>query len=254
MSDPVTNVQIEDVLSSIRKLVSEEVRAQTRPRAVETVAKQPEASDKLILTPALRVPGDDASGSAEAEYGGADASEDLSFDIDAFSRELDEDAADEADAGDDDLIEGAGDADDAVAEAAPLDLARFARAVEATDDSAEDEAEGADAPEQMIPSFLRSRGRTLSDRIVDVPQVEEVEATAWEDHDAADSDVWAEAGTPEAEDQGDAPLLDEEMLRDMVAEIVRQELQGALGERITRNVRKLVRREIQRALTAHDLL
>ncbi|WP_088622240.1 hypothetical protein [Oceanicola sp. 22II-s10i] len=52
----------------------------------------------------------------------------------------------------------------------------------------------------------------------------------------------------------DAPMIDEEALRDMVAEIVRQELQGALGERITRNVRKLVRREIQRALTAHDLL
>ena len=32
-----------------------------------------------------------------------------------------------------------------------------------------------------------------------------------------------------------------------------EELQGALGERITRNVRKLVRREIQRALTAQDL-
>ena len=30
MSDSVTNVQIEDVLSSIRKLVSEEVRAQTK--------------------------------------------------------------------------------------------------------------------------------------------------------------------------------------------------------------------------------
>lgn len=51
----------------------------------------------------------------------------------------------------------------------------------------------------------------------------------------------------------DAALLDEDALRDMVAEIVREELQGALGERITRNVRKLVRREIQRALTAHDL-
>lgn len=48
-------------------------------------------------------------------------------------------------------------------------------------------------------------------------------------------------------------VLDEEMLRDLVADIVRQELQGSLGERITRNVRKLVRREIQRALTARDL-
>ena len=48
-------------------------------------------------------------------------------------------------------------------------------------------------------------------------------------------------------------LLDEEALRDLVAEIVRAELQGALGERITRNVRKLVRREIHRALTAQEL-
>lgn len=43
-------------------------------------------------------------------------------------------------------------------------------------------------------------------------------------------------------------VLDEETLRRMVAEIVREELQGPLGERITRNVRKLVRREIYRAL------
>jgi len=48
--------------------------------------------------------------------------------------------------------------------------------------------------------------------------------------------------------------LDEDSLRDLVAGIVREELQGPLGERITRNVRKLVRREIHRALAAHDLL
>jgi len=56
----------------------------------------------------------------------------------------------------------------------------------------------------------------------------------------------------------DAPaggaMLDEEALRQLVAEIIRQELQGALGERITRNVRKLVRREIQRAMTSNELL
>lgn len=51
----------------------------------------------------------------------------------------------------------------------------------------------------------------------------------------------------------EAAVIDEEMLRDLISEIVRQELQGALGERITRNVRRLVRREIQRALSAHDL-
>ncbi|MDV7144514.1 hypothetical protein R3X27_17690 [Tropicimonas sp. TH_r6] len=41
-------------------------------------------------------------------------------------------------------------------------------------------------------------------------------------------------------------------LRDLIAELLHQELQGALGERITRNVRKLVRREIHRALAARD--
>lgn len=47
---------------------------------------------------------------------------------------------------------------------------------------------------------------------------------------------------------GDETVVDIDMLRDLVAEIIRQELQGALGERITRNVRMLVRREINRAL------
>jgi hypothetical protein len=47
--------------------------------------------------------------------------------------------------------------------------------------------------------------------------------------------------------------IDEETLRLMVVEIVRQELQGALGERITRNVRKLVRREIHRMLISQEL-
>ncbi|MFC6686939.1 hypothetical protein [Jhaorihella thermophila] len=51
----------------------------------------------------------------------------------------------------------------------------------------------------------------------------------------------------------DEAVLDEESLRELVADIVRQELQGALGERITRNVRKLVRREIHRALAAKEL-
>ena len=54
-------------------------------------------------------------------------------------------------------------------------------------------------------------------------------------------------------DEGDDAVMDEEALRELVAEIVRQELRGALGERTTRNVRKLVRREIQRALATQAL-
>jgi hypothetical protein len=65
----------------------------------------------------------------------------------------------------------------------------------------------------------------------------------------------------EVDEQGDADVdladldesvIDEDALRDLVAEIVRQELTGDLGERITRNVRKLVRREIHRALLTRE--
>lgn len=55
-----------------------------------------------------------------------------------------------------------------------------------------------------------------------------------------------------ADDDLDARPFDEDMLRDLVRDIIREELQGALGERITRNVRKLVRAEIARALAVRD--
>jgi hypothetical protein len=41
-----------------------------------------------------------------------------------------------------------------------------------------------------------------------------------------------------------APILDEEALRGVVNSIVREELQGELGDRISRNLRKLIRREL----------
>lgn len=78
-------------------------------------------------------------------------------------------------------------------------------------------------------------------------------ATEQDDHLDAPEGETPEEATGEDDDwqlQGD--VLDEDALRDMVSEIVRQELQGALGERITRNVRKLVRREIHRALASQD--
>ncbi len=54
---------------------------------------------------------------------------------------------------------------------------------------------------------------------------------------------------PEAEDG----FMDEETLREIIVEVVREELQGVLGQRITRNVRKMVRREVRLALAAEDL-
>ncbi len=54
---------------------------------------------------------------------------------------------------------------------------------------------------------------------------------------------------PRQDHAGDSTELDEAVLRAIIAEVVREELQGPLGERLTRNVRKLVRREIHRALS-----
>ena len=51
----------------------------------------------------------------------------------------------------------------------------------------------------------------------------------------------------------DETVIDEAMLRELVAQIVRDELQGTVGERITHNVRRLIRREIARALTLQEL-
>ena len=47
-------------------------------------------------------------------------------------------------------------------------------------------------------------------------------------------------------------LESDEALRDLIAEIVRQELAGALGERITRNVRRLVRRELRQMMSTEE--
>ncbi|PIE16101.1 MAG: hypothetical protein CSA68_03635 [Rhodobacterales bacterium] len=90
-----------------------------------------------------------------------------------------------------------------------------------------------------------SAGTSAEESPVEAPSVDESFAAA------------AAAAAAQSNPDGDVfdleeDIIDEEALRDMVSEIVRQELQGALGERITRNVRKLVRREINRMMTARD--
>lgn len=72
--------------------------------------------------------------------------------------------------------------------------------------------------------------------------------------DSDDDTLAGLADSPEGDRLSDLDeaVIDEETLRDLVAEIVRQELTGTLGERITRNVRKLVRREIHRAMLTRD--
>ena len=49
MSDPMTNAEVEDVLSSIRRLVSDDKPEEPAQQGVS-------APDRLVLTPSLRVP------------------------------------------------------------------------------------------------------------------------------------------------------------------------------------------------------
>jgi hypothetical protein len=93
------------------------------------------------------------------------------------------------------------------------------------------------------------------------PEIVDVELST-DDSPAGDNqageildDTIADRDILTAEPAGFAPgmMMDEDTLRDMISDIVRQELQGDLGEKITRNVRKLVRREIHRTMVSNEL-
>jgi hypothetical protein len=99
--------------------------------------------------------------------------------------------------------------------------------------------------------------KTVADTVEDMASLHAEDVASAEDLSTDDS--WGDPDEADLDDAGldllatEDSILDEDALREMVAEIVRQELQGSLGERITRNVRKLVRREIHRALAAQEL-
>lgn len=318
MSDPVSKVEIEDVLSSIRRLVSEERRVE--PRRITT--REPKEPDRLILVPAFRVESvpdegagatddhaeDLSEGAAAPEilhpeepwrdpeatlFGAADAAPEDEADEDPERAAGDEAVAEEVDAAD------GGSAGEFVGDASGLDEASGWDAKEAASEEPwEDEGDHADAavmgemglpPEtetagdhDATPEDLDQRAETLSAKIEALEEAigrttdqwepdgqgrddyagTPIEAIEWEDHNPGDKpDVFETTATidgPDADDghedlAAEETILDEESLRELVADIVREELQGALGERITRNVRKLVRREIHRALAAQDL-
>ncbi|SMY08959.1 hypothetical protein [Flavimaricola marinus] len=121
------------------------------------------------------------------------------------------------------------------------------------------------------PAFLSSRHGAKSTEIEDAQEVpetkpfvlrvsarEEIEPEENTDELAADLERSEPAALEGELDETltayleEDEILDEETLRNLVVEIVRQELQGTLGERITRNVRKLVRREIYRVLSSQE--
>lgn len=116
----------------------------------------------------------------------------------------------------------------------------------------EDEGENA-AYERQFGESLPWEDASFSSRPMaafENASVEEAAAMSAEPMPKPEAEQVAEADGPSDPEMG--AYIDEEMLRSMVTEIVRQELQGKLGERITRSVRKLVRQEIHRALMSQE--
>jgi len=234
MADKTSRDGYEDVLSSVRRIVATEAEAAAKADA-----------GKLLLTPAFRADEPAPAPDAPATAG----SEEPARDYPTLAQRI-----------------------------AELEAAVGAAEIDYEPDGSEDQAQH--APNAVVlplnPAARRkAAGETAeADLVFAVPGEPEAEVRAEVEADAAEpsgeianSDAAegpplatfrhrgqtpsAPSGPPANEDE--PALLDEMALRDLVAEIVREELQGGLGERITRNVRKLVRAEIQRAFAARDL-
>ena len=238
MSDPVTNVEIEDVLTSIRRLIGQGGAAGPAG-AADVVAPHAVPGGRLVLTPALRV--------VEPRFPVAERQ------------------ADNA--------KGAPDQGSGVlhhtAQPGPGDVPPWSGRVEGVAMRLRDRGEAGAGPEsgaesarmraEEAPVFRSRQGAPLhSDRAMSAdgepafrhsPATEAAPAANGPDRGAlARPDSVARSAAEATGLRG----IDEVMLRRIVAEMIQQELQGALGERITHNLRRLVRREIARAMDGDE--
>ena len=258
MSDPMTNVKIEDVLTSIRRLVSEvgDVAAQPQRVSAERSATRP-----LVLTPALRID----RGSADAapltlrpSDRVNDADTGAAQDLLSTIAELEAAVLDQPEDWEDD---GTGtDLDKTWASAGFRNDVEIEDAVEIPADVP---TESSDWP-QTLAEAQRVFGEPEPEprpvfRHRETPSDPPRTADARVDEDDHNDDLIEEdALAPEAEAaltfylEGGGGVT-REALEEIVRKIVREELQGRMGERITHNVRKMVRREIARALSNGSL-
>ena len=305
MSEALSSTEIEDVLSSIRRLVSDDLRPTTRA----AVAGQAEAAgDKLILTPALRVVVPEAvvadqtpafvprprhvlmpdvaapiAGAADLEQLGLDhVMASLGAAVDAQSIEWEAET---------------GDLSPEFAEHLPLDdwnLPEPDAALRADAAVAENSMADDLPPASSLgaaQSFVFALARDVDEAILATtpPLPDSMPGWAQQDDSAAQDEddvvyasaptqgtlepdlAWADAAeasviaalssdpaAPSAPDDANLPpedeamLFNEDVLRELVRDILREELAGKMGERITRNIRKLVRAEIARSLAAQE--
>ncbi len=328
MSEPLANLEIQDVLSSIRRLISEDKREVGRPNAtgldsIEAKAVDSQSDNKLILTSAQRIDRGVSAPEVAAEGRSGVTLEDTIAELEAAVAGIGDDfepdgsevaharagASDdelerafedgfEVDIGDDtDRSDRAPQSKHAVADveresvsedeqdnevsgemSAPVETSETVDAehhepiagdldetrAEPTDAVAFVEDENISDPSPLPQSVERSAavgttGRRIRRRLNLTAQDMVTDTAPWDRADApersAESGETAEVGTA-APGIGDEIAgvegLDADALRDLITEIIRQEFKGPMGERMTRNIRMLVRREVNRALESRN--
>lgn len=253
MSEPMSTVEIEDVLSSIRRLVSPEQRPAARVAPIPPAAparpapEQPRTGSKLLLTPALRVVSDGAeppSTKLPRLHLGVESRKDEGFE--AFS------------------AMGSGGVSDFESETGDPypDVTRMewteqgwvlAELPTPVDEPQDTWAQEEYLTEEEAPAALR------------VDDMAEAPVANANDDDRMEAQAIAELDIPPTAQPAAAPaeasvdasdplevVFDEAVLREMVRDILREELQGRMGERMTRNIRKLVHAEIARLVAAQE--
>ena len=287
MTEAMSRREIEDILSSIRKLVSHDPARQdvNGPGIARDDAALARPLGKLVLTSALRVAEDPAEAADAAERTDLAGTEPVA----ARPHAPEPDSAPQPGETTASLLSRI---TRSVATPAPLDSATSTEAP-TTDKAAEPVAEpdpirapAAVNIDAAPPPIAADVQEWLDDADIPLPPMPEIEVDPTElaleetlarleamlaatdapsaapaAPELADADL-AEPQIDNATDftasddvapgdktpRDDAPLIDEAMLYQLVANIVRQELQGELGEKITRAIRKLVRAEVAREL------
>jgi hypothetical protein len=281
---------IEDVLSSIRRLVSEDLHPTAAKNASPNAAakrlagkKAAEPDGKLLLTPALRVVSAQTApqDAPEAPYVFVDdeptaeppllrhvspAPDEIIFvDSPSSTASLHENTDDWLPENSDDAEVIPGWANEETAAETPVpvqplsDVTRVVSEIAAGVSEADEDWE----PETGDGPTIAWQAPDWADEVEDVEDHAVGESAARAIADKAEAAVVAEimalagesvAGEAAPADTDPEELrFDEAVLRDLVRDLIHEELSGALGERITRNVRKLVRSEINRVHTASTL-
>ncbi len=276
MSEPVTNVEIEDVLSSIRRLVTESGSKPAEKAIVIEEAERVsgEAPESVNGTEAFAEKGESEVTTDDALTADTEPAEDtldklvLTQALRVSHLDEDDEKGEDVDGEGASEASGNAQADEVQSEKQPEEISEEYIAPELPEETAsEDSFKGRI---ELLETAVASQSQDWEDDGENESSdgAEPFDALQWEDHgddasfeEATDDEPADERSLDGSADEearefdflSDDTLIDEDMLREMVSDIVRQELQGALGERITRNVRKLVRREIHRALMAQEL-